>query len=396
MPVTFPHLIGAIGACAVLGFGCGGSAKPLVPEPVEPVGWVAVRTVTSGEETPAGIEVAFGDERRVTSPNALVVFGAAKVGAHTVQLIVAQSFCQLNGPAQREVMVALNDTSYVTFELQCPTAGPDRLIVQIAGNLYSMTEYGTRIRALTSVVQNYYAAISPDGKKIAFTSNRDGNNEIYVMNSDGSNQQNLTRSPGTRDWWPNWSPDGTRIIFYSWNTAAGPYTGEIYVMDAAGGAWTPLTSNTALDADPQWSPDGKRIVFMSERDGQGNQEIYVMNADGTGAVRLTNDPGLDGTPRWSPDGSRIAFATTRFALPGTEAYDIAVMNPDGSGFQRLTDDPEIDVHPIWSPDGLRIVYNHRVQQGDIDVWIMKADGSEGRALLYGPGNHQAYDWGVIR
>jgi TolB protein len=276
--------------------------------------------------------------------------------------------------------------------MQCPTAGPDRLIVFIDGNLYSMTEYGSRMRALTAAPQNFHSSISPDGWRIAFTSNRDGNNEIYVMNADGTNQENLTRSPATREWWPRWSPDGTKIIFYSWNTEVGPTSGEIYVMDSGGtGPWTALTANNALDADPEFSPDGQRIVFMSERDG--NQEIYVMNADGSGTVRLTDAPGLDGTPRWSPDGSRIAFATSRFGA--ADSYDIVVMNVDGSGLVRLTDDPEIDVRPIWSPDGKRILYTHRVVPGNIDVWIMNADGSARRVVLTGAGNEQADDWGII-
>lgn len=385
--LTMPELIAAIGVSVFAG--CGGSDTPLV---AEPVGWVAVRTLTSGDDVPASMQVSVGDTRQNISPNGLVVFALTTVGSHTVRLNGVPGWCQLSGLADRVAVVTPTDTSDVAFELQCPTVGPERLIVYIGGTLHSMTENGSQVRALTTVGQNYFAAISPDGTRIAFTSNRDGNEEIYLMSAYGSNVQNLTRSPETRDSWPRWSPDGPRLAFYSWNTAEGPNSGEIYVIDVSGsGTWQRLTFNAALDADPEWSPDGSRIAFMSERDG--NQEIYVMNADGTGTIRLTNDPGLDGNPTWSADGTLIAFATTRFGVD--DAYDIAVMNADGSGLVRLTDAPEIDVRPIWSPDGRRIMYSHRVAQGNYDVWIMNADGSGKRALLETSVNEQADDWGSI-
>ena len=88
-----------------------------------------------------------------------------------------------------------------------------------------------------------------DGTKIAFTSDRDGNNEIYVMNAqDGSNQTNLTIDPAT-DEFPSWSPDGENIAF----TSARDGNTEIYVMNAQDGSnQTRLTDNPASDALPEW------------------------------------------------------------------------------------------------------------------------------------------------
>src|SRR5437762_1089425 len=96
--------------------------------------------------------------------------------------------------------------------------------------------------------------------KIAFTSDRDGNDEIYVMNADGTGVTRLTNDNGS------------------------------------------------FDRQPAWSPACDRIAFT--KDPGGNVEIYVMNADGTGATRLTNSVGYDEEPAWSPDGTRIAFAST--------------------------------------------------------------------------------------
>ena len=90
---------------------------------------------------------------------------------------------------------------------------------------------------------------SPDGKRIAFTSNRDGNDEIYVMNPDGSNVKRLTNNDAD-DEWPSWSPDGKRLAFQSFRDG----NWEIYVMNADGSKQTNVSRNPAADWEPAWSP----------------------------------------------------------------------------------------------------------------------------------------------
>jgi len=136
--------------------------------------------------------------------------------------------------------------------------------------------------------------------KIAFygwdTLNGVYNTDIYVMNSNGTGQMNITNNEAD-DRHPSWSPDGGKIAFASQRD--GNY--EVYTMNADGSGTIRLTTNAAADYEPTWSPDGSRIAFESGRDGVPNWEIYVMNADGTGQRNLTNNPTPSRDPAWSPE-----------------------------------------------------------------------------------------------
>ena len=157
----------------------------------------------------------------------------------------------------------------------------------------------------TPFTQTAALAQSPDGR-IAFVSDRDGNDEIYAMNADGSGLARLTNNSAV-DGFPSWSPDSRRIAFASNRDG----NAEIYAMNADGSGVVRLTNNSAGDDAPSWSPDGRRIAFVSNRDG--NYEIYTMNADGSGATRLTNNSARDSEPSWGPaaddHGDDFASAT---------------------------------------------------------------------------------------
>ena len=213
--------------------------------------------------------------------------------------------------------------------------------------------------------------------KIAFASYRDGNFEIYIMNADGSEPTRLTNDSAD-DEYPSWSPDGKKIAFQSkrdGNMNTEVYNTEVYTINADGSEETRLTDNPAYDAFPSWSPDGKKITFASSRDG--NMNIYVMNADGSEQTRLTNNSAPDVMPSWSPDGKKIAFQSTTERYSG-ENLEIYVMNADGSNQTRLTDNSAYDGCLCWSPDGKKIAFcsNRILCYECYRIYVMNADGSK--------------------
>ena len=167
-------------------------------------------------------------------------------------------------------------------------------------------------RLTTSDAFDSSPAISPDGKRIAFTSDRDGDWDIYVMRLAPEGPKNvpikLTKNtrpdpdgpPYMYDQYPDWSPDGTQIAFAS--DRSGNF--EVYRMKASpeGRLNRPVNLSKTLaasDLDPAWSPDGRKMAFSTDRDG--NREIYRMRAtDGANPTNLTNNPALDFQPAWQP------------------------------------------------------------------------------------------------
>lgn len=262
-------------------------------------------------------------------------------------------------------------------------------------------------------------APEPPGK-IAFASDRGGNNDIYVMDPDGGGIVRLTDDPA-EDTQPTWSPDGTRIAFVS-NRDGNK---EIYVVNANGGSATRLTTNLFEDFSPVWSPllTNQRILFVTHRDG--NDEVYAMNTDGTNPVNLTQNAADENDPSWAPSGTLIGFASNRDG----DKFEIYRANSDGTGtplrltnnafndvstswppgritFQsdrdgndeiytinagdgaspiRITNSPAFDIDPDRSSDGARVVWvSNRDAADNLEIYTAAADGSNVRRLTNNP------------
>lgn len=183
-----------------------------------------------------------------------------------------------------------------------------------------------------------HIAWSPDSQKITFGSGC-GGWSICVMNADGTNLINLTMG-GEGDGWPSWSPDGKRIAFSSNRNG----TSDIYVINTDGTNLVNLTNNNnASDFFPIWSPNGEKIAFVFNwNDGS---TIHVMNADGTNVIHLTNTYPAGGRDMvWSPDSTKIVFIADN-----NYTSEIYVIDADGSNLVRLTNNDVNDYSPVWSP-----------------------------------------------
>jgi TolB protein len=300
-----------------------------------------------------------------------------------------------------------------------PTGNP-----VLAAEIYLMNPDGTNQRRLTQNGDgDAMAALSPDGKKIAFDSNRDridgepiNTSDLFLMNTDGTDQTLLTRGSSAA-----WSPDGKSIAFHASASGAGtpirPDPGSatsdsdlfvVNVDDLVAAVEQPrnLTESPNIDDDPDWSADGQRIIFTSH-DGlddpvfSNTAEIYVINADGTGTPeRLTYNNEEERGPSWSPDGTRIVFSCRIGG--GTADFELCVMNADGTDLVQLTNNSVPDLTATWAPDGQQIMFHRFVARQGLQLFtvepMLTPDGNlpTPTQRTAPPGLNLLANWGELR
>lgn len=254
----------------------------------------------------------------------------------------------------------------------------DRVVLVNEARLFSIAAAGGEPAALTHGhgIDNGDPAWSPYGR-LAFSSNLNGDYDIHIMHADrGQERRALTTGPAN-DWNPTWSPDGQRIVF----TTDREGNWELYTMNADGSGQTNLTHTYAPENDAAFSPDGSRIAFA--RQVTGNWDIYVMNADGSSVTRLTTHAANDTYPTWSADGARLAFATNRNG--DVEIYVLTLAGPPGNETNLSRYPTADDMEPAWSPDGTTIAFTRATSPGgemevNPGVYLMNPDGSDQRLL----------------
>lgn len=204
-----------------------------------------------------------------------------------------------------------------------------------------------------------------------------GKTDIYVAQGDGSGIRCVACNSDRDEAEPDWSPDGTTIVYQYQPDKNGSY--DIWTVPADGGRATPLITSPDLDErEPSWSPDGWRIAYRvnpkgADRNADG--ELWVMEM--YGEARSLGETGRG--PAWSPDGSRIAFMSNRTGKWQIYVYD---MNR-GTSF-RLTDCAVGCRWPAWSPDGRFVIYHSVWNTTSMDaeaIWFIPATGGSPVRLL---------------
>lgn len=311
----------------------------------------------------------------------------------------------LEASSVREEQIGANDSLLIPAEELAEAVWEVRLRQTAAHCLVETRVFPSRavatfdplkVRLLDDTVVRiqFTTACLPRSTRIAFQDSPSFPTDIYITPVSGGVPVNVTNHPAT-DMNPALSPNRRRIAFTSNRGGTDEFSFDLYAVDADGGGLSRLTNTPGFDlVGPQaWSPDGSRIAFTYS-DGSGN-DIYVMNADGTGVVRFTHEGTIECPPAWSPAGGWIAFCKDggihRMApVPGSTtikvvsegfdpawspdgtriAYsagyvwdwplaDLAVVGVDGTGFVQLhpnLDNSEVALSPTWSPDGSWIAF----------------------------------------
>ena len=213
------------------------------------------------------------------------------------------------------------------------------------------------VSLLDDGARNYHPRLSPDGKQVAFDSDRDGERGVYVSERDGTNVRRVS-GPGYAAV-PSWSPDGSRLAFIRAEPSS-PAVWNIWVLAQESGEMKRLTSHSVGQPwGASWFPDGRRVCYSHE------DRLVVLDTLGS-ASRVYPSPRkgrLVRTPAVSPDGRKVVFQLYRDG--------VWLMEVETGAMRRILADPTAEEFS-WSPDGKRVAFHSR-RDGQWGVWVMISD-----------------------
>ena len=248
--------------------------------------------------------------------------------------------------------------------------------------LYVMNGDGSGSRVLyDSACDDYEAALSPDGTRIAFASCY----SIVVAPADGLSPATAAVTlPCPRAWCrqPSWSPDGNQIAFAA-SSESYPPSGtawDLWIIDSDGTDARELYAGPGAQRHPSWSPDGKRIAFENKASGMLDVDILSVDPRGRNLSRIVAGIPSEWQPEFSPDGRFIAFARR----DASDWMNIWVKNLSTGRLRRVTNVETQDVQPSWSPSSRWITFTR--YNGELDDWeLFKVPSIGGDAIRVGTG-----------
>ena len=254
--------------------------------------------------------------------------------------------------------------------------------------IYSLTK-----QKLTKLTNNSwddeYPVWSPDGSKIAFTANPQGNFDIFIMNPDGTDITAVTSSP-SNEADPSWFPDGRSIAYTKEIKKLMRTEGVLYRVDIDSKREKKVIPRySKINTIPDVSLTDPFITFTGKRMMGWDVAVYDMENN---KVLFLDDGGKSCRARFSPNGKKLAYVSSKADGKG----DIWLMNPDGSQKTRLTErDETYDYFPSWSSDGKHIVFNssHKHDHNaDWKLFIIEVKSRNTYLVFDSHGNDNFPDW----
>lgn len=350
---------------------------------VDPTDPFALAAAPSGHESTAAHDpFAPWNDRGGSAPN---IFGELAEGdAHGgpsssgddyAENLRQITFSQVGADFQPDIS---RDGKWITFASTQHSTNADLYIKTIGSHAVT--------RLTNDPAQDIMPVFAPDGRRIAFASNRNGSWDVYVMSVGGGQAIQVTEGE-SHELHPTWSPDGKHLAFCRLNPASNKW--EIWVVDAMHPGVARFLGHGLF---PRWSPNGDTIAFQRSRD-RGDRFFAIWTVDfvegeAINPTEIASSPvAAFVNPTWSPDGSRLAFASipNPDGAVGSEigarpaSADIWMVEMNGSGRARLTGGQFVNLMPVWAPDWRLYFVSDR--GGSDNVWSLRPD----RAMIAAKG-----------